>query len=62
MRAKNMTFEEIDVLKDPVAFHDMQRLSGQTKAPTLVLDTGAVLPDFDVQELETFLAEQDFPS
>lgn len=58
LRAQDMPFQEFDVLQDPVAFHEMETLSGQTKAPTMVLENGAVLPDFDVEELKVFLADQ----
>ena len=40
---------------DAAAFAEMQRLSGQTYVPTIVVD-GKVLADFDVTQLEKFLA------
>ncbi len=58
LRSQDIPFDEVDVHQDPVAFHEMETLSGQTKAPTLVLKNGAVLPDFDVQELKIFFRDQ----
>jgi glutaredoxin len=54
----NFEYERIDVLSDQIAFSDMKRISGQTKAPTLQLDDGQVLADFDVDELEDFFRHQ----
>jgi glutaredoxin len=48
-------FEEVDV-SDPAAYEEMQRLSGQRYVPTIVVD-GRVLANFDVKQLERFLAE-----
>ena len=51
-------YREIDVVKDPAAFVEMQRVSRQTKAP--VLDWhGKILADFGVDELKPFLQAQD---
>lgn len=52
------TYERIDVLSDRVAYAEMKRISNQTKAPTLQLDDGQVLADFDVDELEDFFRHQ----
>ena len=41
---------------DPVAYAEMQKLSGQTYVPVIVVD-GKVLADFDVAQLEKFLAQ-----
>ncbi len=57
LRNEGYAFEEIDVIADPVAFHEMEQLSGQTKAPTLVTEEKQVLPDFDVDELKAFFNE-----
>jgi glutaredoxin 3 len=54
----NFEYERIDVLSDHIAFSEMKRISGQTKAPTLQLDDGQVLADFDVDELEDFFRHQ----
>ena len=58
LQAQDIPFKQFDVLQDPVAFHEMETVSGQTKAPTLVLENGSILPDFDIQELKVFLKEQ----
>ena len=48
-------YHERSVTADADAFAEMQRLSGQTKAP--VLDwSGEILADFGAVELESFLA------
>jgi glutaredoxin len=47
-------FRRIDVLRDRVAYDEMRRISGQTYAPTLVVED-EVLPDFGPEELEHFL-------
>ena len=52
----NIPFEAIDVGTDAAAYAEMQRLSGQTYVPTIVVD-GKVLADFDVVQLEKFLAQ-----
>ena len=52
----NLPFEDIDVGRDPAADAEMQRLSGQHYVPTIVVD-GKVLANFDVEELEKFLAQ-----
>jgi glutaredoxin len=49
-------YKRIDVYKDGSAFAEMQRLSGQTYAPTLVVGQ-RVLPDFGPEELAEFLQE-----
>lgn len=54
LKEHSLTFEEIDVGRDPAAYEEMQRLSGQTYVPTIVVD-GHVLADFDVAQLEKFL-------
>jgi glutaredoxin len=56
LRQRGYTFQEIDVLADRAAYARMIALSGQRLTPTLELDDGAVLPDFDVRQLEKFLA------
>jgi glutaredoxin len=46
---------EVDV--DPVAFDEMKRLSGQTKAPTMRWGE-EILADFGADELDVFLRER----
>jgi glutaredoxin len=55
---RGMKYESIDVLIDPVAFQEMKRVSGQTKAPVLLLQDGRVLSDFGPEELPGFLNHQ----
>ena len=47
-----------DVTSDPAAFAEMEKESGQTKAPTLDWH-GKILADFGTDELVPFLREQD---
>lgn len=56
LKEKDIAYDVVDVRSNASAFQKMQELSGQTKAPTMVLD-GDVLPDFGVEELEPFLVE-----
>ena len=58
LTAKGVDFTELDVWKDPEALDEMQTLSGQTKAPTMELEDGSVLADFDVGEMEEFFREK----
>ena len=59
-------YEKIDVISDPAAFDEMRRLSGQSLAPTLVVDPGEpsqkILPDFGVDELPAFFSEHGITS
>ncbi|MEI7963269.1 MAG: glutaredoxin family protein [Verrucomicrobiota bacterium] len=50
-----VTYTPLDVLSDAVAFAEMRRLSGQTKAPVLITDNGQILADFGPEELPGFL-------
>lgn len=54
---RSYKFEQIDVLASDAAYKRMITISGQRLTPTLELDNGAVLPDFDVRQLEKFLAD-----
>ena len=47
-------YYKVVVSGNPVAMHEMQQLSGQSKAPTLDWD-GEILADFGVDELIPFL-------
>jgi len=49
-------FESVDVRRDPAAFAEMRRISGQSYSPTLALGD-LFLPDFGPDELEDFLKE-----
>jgi glutaredoxin 3 len=50
-------YREQNVAEDPAAMKEMQRKSGQTRAPTLDWH-GKVLADFGVAELIPFLQKQ----
>jgi glutaredoxin 3 len=47
-------YRSVDVRGHRAAFDELRRVSGQTMAPTLVVDA-KVLPDFGTDELEHFL-------
>lgn len=54
---RGIAYDEKIVTTDPAAAAEMQRISGQTKAP--VLDwSGEILADFGAAELEPFLAQR----
>ena len=55
LRSRGYAFEQIDVLASKAGYDRMIAISGQRKTPTLELDGGEVLPDFDVRQLEKFL-------
>jgi monothiol glutaredoxin len=50
-------YEHIDIGLDPKAQAAMEKLSGQTRVPTLVIE-GKVLADFDCEQLEKFLRDE----
>ena len=49
-------YKQVDVRRDPAAFNELKRISGQTYAPTLVIGN-LFLSDFGPDELEEFLKE-----
>jgi glutaredoxin len=49
-------YDRIDVISDRAAYDEMQRLSGQRRAPTLRAGD-LVLPDFGPDELADFLKQ-----
>lgn len=51
-------YEEIDVERDRVAFDEMIRISGQHRAPTLVVGE-KLLADFGPDELADFLKKNE---
>ena len=55
--SRNYKYELIDVEATKADYETMIRLSGQSKTPTLVLEDGAVLPDFGPDELAAFVAK-----
>jgi len=57
LERRGIAYDEKIVTNNPDAFAEMQRISGQTKAP--VLDwSGEILADFGAAELEPFLTQQ----
>jgi glutaredoxin-like YruB-family protein len=56
LKKRGISFQEIDVGRDPAADKEMHRLSGQHYVPTIVVD-GHVLANFDTSQLEAFLTK-----
>ena len=56
LREQGYDFEEVDVLHDAAANQALLQISGQRYTPTLVHES-RLLADFDVDQLEDFLAE-----
>jgi glutaredoxin len=57
LERRGIAYDEKVVTNHPDAFAEMQRISGQTKAP--VLDwSGEILADFGAAELEPFLTQR----
>jgi glutaredoxin 3 len=54
LKDHGIAYGSADVTSDPIAFAEMKRLSGQTKAPTMRWDD-EILADFGTEELEEFL-------
>ncbi len=59
LKEEDYDFKEIDVLADNSKFEEMERISGQTFAPTMRVgeNDDLILADFGVDELKEFLAE-----
>jgi monothiol glutaredoxin len=55
LNKKGIKYASVDVLKDNNAFAEMRRLSGQSKAPVLLMADGRILYDFGPEELTGFL-------
>ena len=55
---EGFTYEGIDVIADREQYAEMQRLSGQTCAPTLTYGE-LLLADFDVDEMVAFFDKHD---
>ncbi|MDX2225869.1 MAG: glutaredoxin family protein [Verrucomicrobiae bacterium] len=51
-------YKTVDVHADSKAFEEMKKISGQSKAPTMVWN-GEILADFGAAELEPWLRERD---
>lgn len=56
LKREGFPFEEVDVIADPAQFLHMQKISGQSCAPTLAYGE-LMLPDFDVDEMVAFFEE-----
>ncbi len=59
LRERSISYELLDVEAAPAAARRMREISGQTLTPTLELEDGSVLADFDTGQLEAFLREHD---
>ncbi len=55
LRNQGHVYMAIDVLSDAIAFSEMKKLSGQSKAPVLITSDGKILSDFGPEELPGFL-------
>lgn len=53
---REVDYEEIDVIADEAAYHEMIQLSGQDLAPVIEVD-GEVLADFGPDQLADFWQE-----
>ncbi len=53
LTSHNMVYTEKNVTENPQFMEEMVSISGQRKAPTLVID-GEVLPDYSADELEVY--------
>ena len=54
---RKIAYEKIDVRGNDAKMQALQKVSGQTKTPTLDWD-GSILADFGTPELEKFLADR----
>jgi glutaredoxin len=54
--SKSLTFEVIDVRKDPSKMSDLLEVSGQSKTPTLQ-NGEFVVADFDIEEFEDAMSK-----
>jgi glutaredoxin len=61
LRSKRLEFREVDISRDPAARAEMEKLSGQSYVPTIVVD-GRVLANFDVGQLQKFLTANESAS
>lgn len=56
LKEHHVAHDVVEVRNNAAAFKEMVAVSGQTKAPTMVID-GDVLADFGVEELPDYLAQ-----
>ena len=52
-------YEEVEVARNPAGLQELERLSGQTMAPTAVIGD-KLLVDFGQDELEDFLKKEGY--
>ena len=57
MNEKGLNFETIEVLADAEKFNEMIAISGQSKAPVVVID-GEVFADTDKETMEKVFIEK----
>jgi glutaredoxin len=57
LKGANVAFEEREVRSTPQLFEEMERISGQRKAPVVVVD-GEVLADTDREAVEAYLRQK----
>jgi glutaredoxin 3 len=56
LQGRDIPYDKVNVLADQEAYQRMQKISGQTKTPTMEWGD-EVLADFEVKQLEQFLIE-----
>lgn len=56
LQARNLPFEERDIIKNPDYRKEVEAKSGQSKSPTLDID-GVIVPDAGVEEVIQALAK-----
>lgn len=59
LEAHKIAHQTLDVIRDPVARGEMQRLTGQGKAPSIDVD-GEILADFGADELAHWWQQRGF--
>lgn len=60
LQKHNIPHQILDVTTDAAAFARMRQISGQSRAPTLEMEDGSVLADFDTRQLRAFLQKRGF--
>jgi len=56
----DIAYEQVDVINDPEARHEMIELTGQNKAPCIEVGD-EILADFGADELEVWWKKMKFP-
>jgi glutaredoxin len=57
LKSSGLDYERIEVLSNLDKFEEMKQLSGQSKAPVVVFDSGEILADTDADAVQQFLVE-----